>query len=180
MILYRTKSVRSQKRGRIAELIGRLMLNIGRRAPGETLRMIHENGLTVPQIAALHVLFHKGVQSVSAIAACLNLSLAATSHMIDRLVHGGLVARTEDPADRRQKRIAISGRGRRLLEKLDTERGKEIEHGLSGLNPELRNSFEKLLEQVVMVLAALPPVSDTLSGMSACTCKTKTRPVRRR
>ena len=96
----------------VGDLVGKLMGLVHRRSAGSTLALMNAAGLTMAQMVALYVLDHLGPQSVTAIAAFLNLSPAATSHLVDRLVTGGFVGRTEDQEDRRQKRIAITPTGR--------------------------------------------------------------------
>jgi DNA-binding MarR family transcriptional regulator len=44
------------------------------------------------------------------------VSSAAASQLLERLVQQDLVIRTEDPDDRRVKRIELTGKGRRILE----------------------------------------------------------------
>ena len=87
------------------------MSHIHRRSADDTLAVMNEVGLTMAQMVALHLLTHLGPVSVSSIAACLKLSPPATSHLVDRMVVAGLVGRTEDPVDRRHKRIAITRPG---------------------------------------------------------------------
>src|SRR5882757_5743547 len=91
----------------VGDLVGALMGLVHRRSAGSTLALMNEAGLTMAQMVALYVLDHLGAQSVGAVASFLNLSPAATSHLVDRLVTSGFVGRTEDPVDRRQKRVVI-------------------------------------------------------------------------
>ncbi len=53
---------------------------------------------------------------MSDISKHLGTTLAATSQLIDRLVQQGLMTRTEDPDDRRVRNVALTERGRKLLE----------------------------------------------------------------
>ena len=104
----------SQPRGpTLANLIDEMMSHIHRRSADDTLAVMNEAGLTMAQMVALHLLTHLGPVSVSSIAACLKLSPPATSHLVDRMVVAGLVGRSEDPIDRRHKRIAITAEGPR-------------------------------------------------------------------
>lgn len=76
---------------------------------------LRDEGLSMPQMAALHFLHAEGPATISAVAAHLNLSLTATSHLVEQLVRHGLVTRTEDPSDRRRKRVAPTEQGERLV-----------------------------------------------------------------
>ena len=102
----------------------------GPRAPplgtGGTLALMNEAGLPMAQMVALYILDYAGAQSVTAIASFLNLSPAATSHLVERLVVGRFVGRTEDQSDRRQKRVAITATGRALAARVHNERAREF------------------------------------------------------
>lgn len=145
-------------------LIGELMTLVHRRSAGDTLALMNEAGLTMAQMVALHVLDYMGPQSVSSVAACLHLSPAATSHLIDRLVGGGLVGRSEDPVDRRHKRIAITTTGRTLIDRVQEERTREFSRVLSRISPELQRQFGRVLGKVVRELQVLPAVEAARDG----------------
>ncbi len=55
-------------------LIGELMKHVNRRSAGETLAIMNDAGLTLPQLVALHILQHSGVRTISALATALRLS----------------------------------------------------------------------------------------------------------
>jgi DNA-binding MarR family transcriptional regulator len=117
---------------------------------------MNEAGLTMAQMVALHLLTHLGPVSVSSIAACLKLSPPATSHLVDRMVIAGLVGRTEDPVDRRHKRIAITSTGRDLIEGTNERRTREFTRVLSSLSSDAQTQFGKALGRVVTELKGLP------------------------
>lgn len=133
----------------VGYLIKELMSLIIRRSACEILATMTEAGLSMPQMVTLAMLHHQGPRSISAIAARLNLSLAATSHLVDRMVRQGLVVRGEDSADRRHKRVVITAAGVALLERLVQARTREIAQSLAGLPPELREQLDTVLTQVV-------------------------------
>jgi DNA-binding MarR family transcriptional regulator len=76
-----------------------------------------ETGLSFSQINILMRLFHGRIAGVSEIGDKLGVTSAAASQAVDRLVHIGLIERTELPADRRAKRLELSQKGRALIEK---------------------------------------------------------------
>ncbi|HVZ75194.1 MAG TPA: MarR family transcriptional regulator [Polyangia bacterium] len=140
----------------VGDLVGDLMGLVHRRSAGSTLALMNEAGLTMAQMVALYVLDHLGPQTVSAIASFLNLSPAATSHLVDRLVGSGFVGRTEDPVDRRQKRVAITRAGQALAARVHQERAREFGSALALLAPELQTQFARVLGRVVEALRAAP------------------------
>jgi DNA-binding MarR family transcriptional regulator len=73
-----------------------------------------EKGLSMSQIGALFHIF-RGRSSVSDIGDNLNVTNAAASQMLERLVQQGLILRREDPNDRRVKQIVLTDEGRQIL-----------------------------------------------------------------
>jgi DNA-binding MarR family transcriptional regulator len=149
----------------VGDLVGDLMGLVHRRSAGGTLSLMNEAGLTMAQMVSLYILDFKGPQSVTAIASFLNLSPAATSHLVDRLVGAGFVGRTEDQSDRRQKRVAITPAGRSLAARVHQERAREFASALAFLTPELQRQFARVLGRVVEQLrgAAWGADSDRLT-----------------
>src|SRR3954468_16129037 len=147
---------RAQRPAKLAHLIEEMMSHIHRRSADDTLAVMNEVGLTMAQMVALHLLTHLGPVSVSSIAACLKLSPPATSHLVDRMVVAGLVGRTEDPVDRRHKRIEITSTGRDLIEGTNERRTREFTRVLSSLTAEVQAQFGKVLARVVTELKELP------------------------
>jgi DNA-binding MarR family transcriptional regulator len=137
-----------------------MMSHLHRRSAGDTLAVMNEAGLTMPQMVTLHMLAHGGPRSVGAIAGCLRLSAAAASHLVDRLVGTRLVERTEDPVDRRQKRVVITESGRTLADRVQQERTREIAQVLAQLSDEVQQQFADVLVRVVEELKALPGPED--------------------
>jgi DNA-binding MarR family transcriptional regulator len=74
-----------------------------------------QRGLSTPQIHALMYIFHASECQVSDIGALADVSNAAASQLVERLVQQGLVERREDPKDRRNKLVTLSEKGRELF-----------------------------------------------------------------
>jgi DNA-binding MarR family transcriptional regulator len=140
----------------LSTLVGELMGHVHRRSAGDTLAVLHEAGLTMAQLVALHVLCHRGERSISEMGAALHLSPAATSHLVERLVRAGLVERGEDPEDRRTKRLRVTAAGRVLVERAQAERTREIAGVCARLSREARQSLSRSLGRVLEELAAIP------------------------
>ncbi|WP_437754565.1 MarR family winged helix-turn-helix transcriptional regulator [Sorangium sp. So ce1389] len=89
-------------------------------------RTLHEEDFSVAQIAALHLVDQEGPMRVTALAASLGLSASAGSRLADGLVQRGLLAREEDPEDRRAKTLALTPLGRRFVDQASVERVRVI------------------------------------------------------
>jgi DNA-binding MarR family transcriptional regulator len=122
------------------------------RFAGESLQLMVEANLTLPQMVTLHMLRLRGQQTVGAIGQALSLSPSATSHLVDRLHERGFLTREEDPADRRQKLIAATPAGVELLNRLDQARFAQISRTAAEIEPDLRDRLVAVIEQVTQQL----------------------------
>jgi len=102
-------------------------------------RFMDISGLSFSQINILMRLVHGGSIGVSEIGEQLGVTNAAASQAVDRLVQMGLIERTEDPEDRRAKRLALTHKGHSLIEKGVEARSKWIEGLTDALTPEQQN-----------------------------------------
>jgi DNA-binding MarR family transcriptional regulator len=80
-------------------------------------RLMDESGLSPSQINTLMRLYHGGMCGVSDIGGHLRVTNAAASQMVDRMVTMNLLERSEDPDDRRAKRLTLTAKGKALVEK---------------------------------------------------------------
>jgi DNA-binding MarR family transcriptional regulator len=87
-----------------------------RRSGRDFKRFMDETGLSFSQLNVLMRLYHGDNSGVSEIGEQMGVTSAAASQAIDRLVLQGLIERTEDPTDRRAKRLALTLKGRTLIE----------------------------------------------------------------
>jgi len=73
-------------------------------------------GLSMPQFSILMQLHYKGACGMSAISERFDVSPAAASQLVDKLVQAGYIERTEDPSDRRAKLLKLSTNGAKLVD----------------------------------------------------------------
>jgi len=99
-------------------------------------KFMEETGLSFSQINILMRLLHGRRIGVSEIGEQLGVTNAAASQAVDRLVGMDLIERTEDPIDRRAKRLALTRKGRALIEKGIEVRSQWIEGLTDALTPE--------------------------------------------
>jgi DNA-binding MarR family transcriptional regulator len=147
--------------GSTGELIQQLLAGVRQAYPGDTLAIMADSGLTMPQIVTLNILGSQGAHGVSEMAGRLGLSKAATSHLVDMLVKGGFINRVEDGSDRRRKRISITAKGGRFLERLLKSRNEDFDRALGGLPDGLREEFNLALKKVVDEMKDRQPGGDT-------------------
>jgi DNA-binding MarR family transcriptional regulator len=86
-------------------------------------RFSREAGLSMPQMQTLMRLHYHGECNVSDVGSHLEISNAAASQLVQRLVEDGLLARSEDPEDRRTKVLGLTPAGRELVQAAMAARG---------------------------------------------------------
>lgn len=109
--------------GQLAEELQRFFHRAMKGDQGELLALVAELDLTMPQIRGLFVLDTSDrALALTELAPMMGLSIAAAGRAVDGLVRSELVSRSEDPLDRRVKRLALTDDGRAALARLTEAR----------------------------------------------------------
>lgn len=122
---------------------------IMRRSLHNIIRFTRENGLSMSQIGALIYLHRKGSTGVTDLGDHLDVTSAAASQLIDRLVHLELIQRSEDPNDRRLKKIVLTDRGRKIVNESIHARTNWIDEIYESLNPLEREEIISALNLMI-------------------------------
>lgn len=136
----------------VGELLLALVDHVSHRG-GDTLALMNEAGITLPQVLFLVRLRQAGVSTASELAGRLNMSLPAVSQMVDRLFRLGLLTRAEDAEDRRRKQLATTPRADLLLDKITRARAAEYGKGTARLSPAVRRELAAALHKAVRDLS---------------------------
>jgi DNA-binding MarR family transcriptional regulator len=109
--------------------------------------------ITMAQAKLLYVVATASELSMSEIAQRLGVTVSTSSGAVDRLVELGLLARSDDPSNRRQVRVSVTPKGTSSLEQL-----RELS------NRQLRALFElvtdgelDVVERALRILADATP-----------------------
>jgi DNA-binding MarR family transcriptional regulator len=129
---------------KLGELIQRFVNRVSH-AEGRTLAILSEVSVTLHQVLLPNKLGNVGGSTLTEMAHLLRMSAPSISQMIDRLVEIDLVARAEDQADRRRKRIALTPKGRRLLKRLYKARSADYLAGIAPLSQGVRADLARAL-----------------------------------
>ena len=127
-----------------------------RRSVRDFTSYARESGLSMSQLGALFQIHHKGSSGVTDLGDKLGVTSSAASQMLERLVHQGLILRSEDPSDRRVKQIALTDKGCQVLQ----ESIRARQSWLSGL-AEILSDSEK--EEIIAALNILIDKANHLS-----------------
>ena len=117
------------------------------------------SAISMSQIAAMITLNKSAVCGVTDLGDELGVSSAAASQLLERMVQQGSVERSEDPLDRRSKRIVLTDEGRKILEETVNAKQQWI-HSLAAALDEAE------LTRVTEALAILVGKSKMLAAAS--------------
>lgn len=107
--------------------------------------VVSEEHLSFSQVAALHIIDRDKTVNVNDISNKLNLSMSATSRMIDELVKKELIQRKEDQDNRRAKIISLTPAGKTFMNNLSVERVKIIELSASTIADKIPLKILKII-----------------------------------
>ena len=102
-------------------------------------------GLSMPQFSILMQLHHKGPCGMSEVSERFDISAAAASQLVDKLVQSGHLERAEDPSDRRAKLLTLSAKGSELIKQGIEERYRWMDDLAATLSAEDQKKVNEAL-----------------------------------
>jgi DNA-binding MarR family transcriptional regulator len=134
-----------------ARCLGEFLRFLIQSAGNDFLRSVEEADLSLTQLKAMHVLAASDEDlSLNGLSERLGgLSLPTLSRAVEALVQRGYVSRAEDTADRRMKRLRLTAKGRRTIDKLIEIRAREFEAVLDTLTDDERERLARALEPIL-------------------------------
>ncbi len=112
----------------------------------ERARFSKSNGLSMPQFSILIQLHFRGVCGMSEVSERFEITPAAASQLVDKLVQSGLIQRDEDPHDRRAKCLKLTDKGRALIQRNIEERYRWVDQLAGKLTAEERGRVTEALD----------------------------------
>ncbi|WP_285115143.1 MarR family transcriptional regulator [Leifsonia sp. fls2-241-R2A-40a] len=110
-----------------------VMMGVAARSVAEV-----EDIVTSPQLRVLVTIATRGPQNLGEIAAELGVHASNATRTSEKLVHAGLIARAEDPADRRFVRLTLTPQGAALVDQVIGHRRAALAEVLAAMEPEDR------------------------------------------
>lgn len=138
----------------LGRLVARFLAEMHRYDGGRTLPVLHQSGLTTPQLAVLDLV--RIPCTASAVAAHLGLSRPATSQLVQKLVERGLLIRSEGKSDRRERALVLSQAGETLLGEIASARAARFEAALAVLPAGVAARLKSGLSAAVEALQDAP------------------------
>ena len=135
--------------------LAELFTHTARRLRRGSIVQLTPLGLTYAQARVLRLVAAEGRPlRMADLAAQLDVVPRSVTTMVDALETAGFVARHADPGDRRSVLVALSDRGRRLLDGLEAARRDSAEQVFGGLDPDQQNRLHELLDDLCRAACA--------------------------
>lgn len=111
-------------------------------------------GLGVSEAATIGELLHEGPQRPTALARRAGITSASMTAQLDRLELAGLVARQNDPNDRRSVLVVLTDNGRSVITTLFALFAEDVTAGVVGAHPDHIAELTRVLGVVAAALHA--------------------------
>ncbi len=121
------------------------------------LSVMKRAGLSMPQIYVLIYLYHAGAVPVSEIGTLTGVTKGAASQMVERLAQQDLIERSEDPADRRVKKIGLRPKSLALIKKGLAAQRRMMAGALANLSPEQQSTVQAAFQYLTEALLKSGP-----------------------
>jgi DNA-binding MarR family transcriptional regulator len=109
-------------------------------------RYVKSLGFSMPQFFMLMQVYYKKQCGISDLSERLEITAAAASQTVEKLVQAGYLDRTEDPSDRRAKQVTLSAKGSEMIEKSIAERFRWVDKMVETLNADERDRVAEALK----------------------------------
>lgn len=134
---------------KIEDVMPAVMKGFARRQTNE----LYKGKITLPQFFILSCLGRSGASKMSELAHLMEVTTAAATGIIERLVRCGYVAREYDPKDRRVINVRLTNKGTALVKKLSQQRRRVILDIFSRISKEERDAYLSVLLHIRDILS---------------------------
>ena len=147
----------------VTEFAGQLFFRLWRATHARTAEVLDSVGLTPPLFALLNVISAREGAIQQELGSALGIDRSTMVSLIDQLESAGLASRRPSAKDRRAREIAITPKGRRLLQRARGLISRVEDEILAGLTADERDELLTLLRRV-LVAAPSQPVWSSAEG----------------
>lgn len=131
-----------------ADKVGELMPVIMKEFMRHQGDEFHKLKITMPQFFVMEYLGRSGELKMGDIAKFINVTTAAITGIVDRLVRDSYVLRMSDPKDRRIVKIKLTAKGTKVVRDM-IERRKQVSIKMFGMiTQEEREQYLKILTRI--------------------------------
>ena len=134
---------------RINEVMPAIIKEFAQRQTNE----LYKGKITLPQFLILNYLMAKGDSKMKDLALFMQVTTAAMTGFIERLVRERYVKRQYDPQDRRIIRVTLTAKGSESVKKINLQRRNMIVDIFGQISQEERDDYLRILMHIRSILA---------------------------
>ncbi len=116
------------------------------RSMHDSARFVKASGFSMPQFFLLMQVHRHEHCGISDLSEHLEITNAATSQLVEKLVQARLLERAEDPNDRRAKQVSLTLVGEDIVKKAIAERSRWVDDLATVLNTEEQQKVAEAFE----------------------------------
>jgi DNA-binding MarR family transcriptional regulator len=113
---------------------------------------LYRDQITLPQFIILDFLHIQGESKMKDLATFMNVSTAAMTGIVERLVRYKYVIRSFQPDDRRIIKVGLTTRGNELVRKINEQRRKMLVKVFGKVSEKDRQDYLRILTQIKDIL----------------------------
>lgn len=113
---------------------------------------LYKGKITLPQFLILEFLHREGESKMTDLAHFMDVTTAAMTGIVDRLVRDGYVLRILYPQDRRIIRIKLTSKGSGLVKKINEQRSRMVIKIFGRISEVDRQDYLRILMQIKDIL----------------------------
>jgi DNA-binding MarR family transcriptional regulator len=140
----------------VTEFAGQLFFRLWRASHVRAAEALETVGLTPALFGLLNVIGAREGAIQQELGAAMGIDRSTMVSLIDQLEEAGLAKRRPSATDRRAREVAISARGRKLLERARRLLSETEDEVLAGLSAKERGELVKLLRRALDAAPAQP------------------------
>jgi DNA-binding MarR family transcriptional regulator len=140
----------------VTEFAGQLFFRLWRANHTRVAEVLGSIGLTPALFALLNVIGAREGAIQQELGSTLGIDRSTMVSLVDQLESAGLARRRPSPTDRRAREIAITPKGRRLLQRARALIAQVEDEVLAGLNEDERRELLSLLRRALDAAPAQP------------------------
>ena len=135
-----------------ADKMNRLMPVVIKEFARRQVNELYKGKITLPQFFSLNFLNEQGESRMTDLAYFMNVTTAATTGIVDRLVRDNYVARSYNPDDRRIVKVRLTPKGYELVKKVNQQRRQMIIKIFGKISEVDRQDYLRILMQIKDIL----------------------------
>ncbi|MFH1398243.1 MAG: MarR family transcriptional regulator [Candidatus Omnitrophota bacterium] len=110
------------------------------------------SGITLPQFLILQFLHQERILRMTDLARFMQVTTAAMTGTVDRLLKSGYIAREYDSEDRRIIKVKLTSKGMELFKKVNQQRRQMIIDVFGQISRQDRGNYLRILTQIKDIL----------------------------